>query len=278
MTFLGGKLFGPLIAACLIANSIATSCANETLPPPELQLFILAGQSNMSGRGDLKELPADFPENGHRLWNFGNDGRWRKALEPIDSAEGQEFLVSNDPNAGVGPGLAFANTLAEANPHAKIGLIPCARGGSSIDEWKPSADTSTLYGSCLARIVRARNFGTTAAVIWYQGESDAHSLAAVNAWARKFAVLSEAFRRDLQAPGLPIIAVRIGSLGDNRRSDPRFRYWNQLRELQSRLSGRAVAIVDAAGLPTRDGLHLTTDSQLRLGKRLAAAYLKISAE
>lgn len=40
---------------------------------------------------------------------------------------------------GVGPGLIFAKELLslQQSPGSQIGLVPCANGGSSIDEWLP---------------------------------------------------------------------------------------------------------------------------------------------
>jgi hypothetical protein len=37
-----------------------------------LYLIALAGQSNMTGAGDVKLLPVGFPMNGPRIWNFTN--------------------------------------------------------------------------------------------------------------------------------------------------------------------------------------------------------------
>jgi hypothetical protein len=56
----------------------------------KLSLFILAGQSNMSGRGDVPANQVADP----LIFVFGNDYRWRVALEPIDSSEGQVDEVS----------------------------------------------------------------------------------------------------------------------------------------------------------------------------------------
>ena len=44
--------------------------------------------------------------------------------------------------AGVGPAASFAQAWCNANKNEQIGLIPCAEGGSSIDEWSKE---STLF-------------------------------------------------------------------------------------------------------------------------------------
>ena len=58
----------------------------ETIPQEfidRLSLFILAGQSNMSGRGEIRSEP--LPVN-PRVFVFGNDYRWHYGIEPMDPA------------------------------------------------------------------------------------------------------------------------------------------------------------------------------------------------
>jgi hypothetical protein len=95
----------------------------------KLSLFILAGQSNIAGRG---QVPKSGQNTNSRVYVFGNDYRWRIAVEPIDDPSNQVDKVSEDSDAGFSPALAFATSLLERRPDMAIGLIPCARGGSSI--------------------------------------------------------------------------------------------------------------------------------------------------
>ncbi len=44
-----------------------------------LYLIALAGQSNMTGAGDVRLLPVGFPMNGPRIWNFTNADIWERA-------------------------------------------------------------------------------------------------------------------------------------------------------------------------------------------------------
>ena len=45
----------------------------------KLSLFILAGQSNIAGRGEMPE----FQQTNSNVFVFGNDYRWKVALEPV---------------------------------------------------------------------------------------------------------------------------------------------------------------------------------------------------
>jgi hypothetical protein len=59
------------------------------------------------------------------------DDQWYLARHPLHLTGDSKTFKGHD-NAGVGPGLAFAEAMAAANPKATIGLVPCAVGGSSI--------------------------------------------------------------------------------------------------------------------------------------------------
>ena len=55
-------------ALTFILMLIAQACSAQT----DLYLIALMGQSNMEGRGELSELPARFPANPTKIWNFTN--------------------------------------------------------------------------------------------------------------------------------------------------------------------------------------------------------------
>eukprot|EP01022_Parablepharisma_sp_SALTPOND_P017733 TRINITY_DN2883_c0_g2_i1.p1 TRINITY_DN2883_c0_g2~~TRINITY_DN2883_c0_g2_i1.p1 ORF type:complete len:304 (+),score=110.65 TRINITY_DN2883_c0_g2_i1:765-1676(+) len=263
------------ILLCLLLIPGAAASA-APLPSDGLMLFLLAGQSNMSGRGELGRLPPGFPSQRSRIAVFNNAYQWCGPDEPLDSAVGQKDACSTDTAAGVGPGAAFAQALAELMPSARVGLVPCAKGASSLRRWAPVHQRDTLYGSCLARARAASARGKVRGVLFYQGESDAHSRAAVRAWPLRFAELVAAWRRDLGNPLLPVVYCQIGSLGPELRDRPRYRYWDLLKQRQAAVSIPGVAMVRTDDLPLKpDGLHLSTAGQLILGRRLAQAMHRL---
>jgi hypothetical protein len=240
----------------------------------DLLVFVLAGQSNMSGRGAVAELPPDFPRHQGRLWNFTNADRWASAVEPLDDATGQVDAVSADPSAGVGPGLAFADALAVSLPDAQIGLVPCAKGATSVREWQRSTARDTLFGSCLRRIRTACPEGRIAGILWHQGESDAATSEDARLWGSRFADMVEAFRTELGNQRLPVIAATLGRLGERRRNDPAFRYWAEVIAGQKAVRLPGVAFVDGLDLElSSDGLHLSTRGQLALGDAMAEQFV-----
>ncbi|MBD1847881.1 hypothetical protein H6F89_31785 [Cyanobacteria bacterium FACHB-63] len=50
----------------------------------------------------------------------------------MDDLTNQVDKVSEDKDAGFGPSVSFATALLEQRRNMVIGLIPCAKGGSSI--------------------------------------------------------------------------------------------------------------------------------------------------
>ena len=122
----------------------------------KLSLFILAGQSNMSGRGEMPSEP--LPVN-PRVFVFGNDYRWHYGIEPIDASQGQVDTVSRDGKARYSLATSFAETLLEKDSTLIIGFIPCARGATSIEKWQRNLSDNSLYGSCLKRARAASTMG-----------------------------------------------------------------------------------------------------------------------
>ncbi|MGP7796884.1 sialate O-acetylesterase [Sphingomonas sp. CLY1604] len=238
---------------------------------PPVDVYILAGQSNMSGRGALADLTQAERAVDPAILLYGNDGRWRPAREPLDDAAGQNDPVSADAKAAVGPGLFFARALPRA-PGRRIALLPCAKGGSSMAQWTPAPGRDTLYGSCMQRVRQAG--GRVAGLLWYQGETDAQDMAQAARWSGRMRTLIAAFRRDLRAARLPAVVVTLADRPD--RNAARFPAWAAVQGQQASLDLPGVALVPAAGLPLlADGLHLDTAAQRALGRRIAAAMTRL---
>ena len=171
----------------------------------DLYLIAMMGQSNMSGVGELSELPVDFPKNPTKIWNFTNAYEWKPAREPIDSSEGQVDTVSRDRRArGVGPALALADAFVSRHPTTSVGLIPCAKGSTSISQWLKATGArprDTLFGSCINRIktVSPAN-GNLRAVVFWQGGSDAKRQEDALQWGNGSRLLSAISARNWAIP------------------------------------------------------------------------------
>jgi hypothetical protein len=240
-----------------------------------LALFILAGQSNMSGVG---EVPADAPGTHPQVFLFGNDYHWRLAEEPLDDPTGQVDQVSLDRWAGYGPGLAFAIELLEQDPSLQIGLIPCPKWSSSISEWQRNLSDFSLYGSCIKRARAASPMGKFAGLLFFQGEAEVadpqrfpQKNPEPDRWAEKFTRLVTDMREDLGDQSLPVVFAQIGPY-DASQNMPE---WETVQAQQASIQLPGVAMIETADLNLQDDVHFTAESYEIIGARFAEAYRKL---
>lgn len=251
-------LFLPLL---LIACG-AEAPVPETPAEPPLWLFVLAGQSNMAGRGAVEAIDAT-PHP--RVFALQQDGSWAAAGEP---------LHWDKPNiVGVGPGFAFGRAMAERFPDVRIGLIPTAVGGSSIRAWVPGGlheqTQSHPWDDALERIerVRATAGGDLKGIVWHQGESD--SVDFHHEYAGAVADLIARFRAELGVPDLPFVAGQMGAFYVD--AHPGSEIVNAaIADLPSQV--RQTAFVSAENTVHKgDDVHFDSSSARAMGERYAEA-------
>jgi hypothetical protein len=244
----------------------------------KLSLFVLAGQSNIAGRG---QVPKSGQNTNSRVFVFGNDYHWRIATEPIDDPSNQVDKVSEDPDAGFSPASAFATSLLERRPDMVVGLIPCAKGGSSIYQWHKSLSENTLYGSCLKRVRAASTMGNVAGILFFQGEADAiapelyeETVLLPDEWGDRFVALVNNWRDDLGLPELPVVFAQIGT----HTAPDIFVNWEIVKEQQSSVQMPFCVMITTDDLALRDVVHFTSESYQTIGKRFAKAYVNLIQE
>jgi hypothetical protein len=246
------------------------------LPPGvgRLDLFLLIGQSNMKGRGFMPEEPKRDPR---LVMMHLKDDAWYLARHPVHLTGDAKTFQGHD-NAGVGPGLAFAETVGARDPKLRVGLIPCAVGGSQIALWQKGAK---LYDEALRRAklalkqtapVKARICGA----LWLQGEADATD-ERLPVYEAKLLKLGDDLRADLGSPDLPFIACTIGEMREDDGAANRRKLNGLLLSLPSRRPH--TACVDARELKTHigDSVHFDTAAQNEIGRRYAAKYLGLKS-
>ncbi|PIA27104.1 hypothetical protein AQUCO_08300064v1 [Aquilegia coerulea] len=219
----------------------------------------MAGRGGVDGNKWNRFIPPRCQSNPwiHRL-NAGL--RWEVAHEPL------HVDIDKTKTCGIGPGMSFANTIrASGSGIGVVRLVPCAIGGTKLSQWGRGTQH---YNDLVSRAkVSLREGGVIRALLWYQGESDTTSSMEANSYKGKMEKFIQDLRSDLRLPSLPIIQVALAS-GEGPFVD-------KVREAQRRINLPNVTYVNAKGLPlNRDHLHLTTQSQVRLGQMMARAFLK----
>ena len=249
-------------------------------------LVILAGQSNMSGRGYLTEndifeipgitalrrdmvwIPAVDPFNYDRLGTLGLSN----AADPF---EVKSLEINGNRRCGVGPGRTFAIAFKKLFPEKEIGLIPASIGGTGINSWLPGGKDKHSdmhpYDDAIAMSREAMKEGDVVAVLWHQGETDAKEQTLQYKELLKTVIAN--FRRDLGIDNVPFI---LGGLGDFL--DPQWdaeKYNCIIREVAAEVP--CCGFVSSEGLNHRgDNLHFDTPSQYELGKRYFQEFCRMS--
>ena len=239
-----------------------------------LDLFLLIGQSNMKGRGFMPEEPL---RNQRIVMMHMKTDEWFLARHPLHLVGSPKDFEGHD-NAGVGPGLSFAQTIAAWGNCARIGLIPCAVGGSAISLW---GKEGRLYVEAIRRAKLALGQGPAGRVrlrgaLWLQGEADARA-ARLPAYPEALADLVDRLRADLDLPDLPFVASTIGEM----REDTEDMKLSQVNLILLDLPNQRpnTSCVDARDLKSHigDSVHFDTTSQEAIGRRMAAEYLKLTS-
>jgi hypothetical protein len=263
------RFLPPILLEAALAIGLALA-SPALAADSNLYLVALAGQSNMTGAGDVQLLPVGFPMNGPRIWNYTNADTWELAKEPVDSNSHQVDTVSLDKHPGVGPALAMADAFAAKYPYVKLGLIPCAKSGSSIEEWRPDRSRSTLYGSCLYRQAQARLKGKVRAVLFWQGGEDGKKKKAAKHWGKNFERMVTAWRTDLGDPNLPVILLVLKP--GTEQTLKKYPYRDVVRQQQLTVQMPYLTKLETVGYDyDSDNIHLTTTGQLAIGQAIAAA-------
>lgn len=111
---------------CVSLLPFLLAAADDDASGDELSVFLLLGQSNMAGQAMCASRSQTTDP---RVLNFGYTSEsWELAVEPLHH--------DRPGRNGAEIGTSFARALVERGLVAgKVGLVPCAFGGSSLARW-----------------------------------------------------------------------------------------------------------------------------------------------
>ncbi|MBU0656053.1 MAG: sialate O-acetylesterase [Gammaproteobacteria bacterium] len=241
------RLFQVLLVAALCLPSASLWAKDH--------IIILAGQSNMMGRGKTFELPAAYKKTPANV-QFFYQGRERKLAQ----------------FAYFGPEVSFAHEVARAFPNDNIILVKQAASGSRIKQWQPG---QSLYQGLLRQVGFATDDKQDApidAILWMQGESDAQSnLHIASQYGGQLRQLANSLRTDLQSPHSLFIFGQT-SLDHPASQASLDAVRQQQQAMQQALANSSMITTDGLG-KMGDGIHLNAAGQIELGRRFAKTYL-----
>ena len=270
-----------------------------------IDVYIVAGQSNADGRGDVSDLSAAQMASleNDTIISYLNPGSERERAVPTSNPNDLDvgtngftplviggFSVDGTSARQLtptfGPELSFGATIAEATgSNNQIAIIKVSRGGTNLrNDWRAGASVDTgpdepvgfLYRALLeyvaASLAELEADGSTAIVrgfVWHQGESDSNF---VSTYTDNFIALVEGVRAEFGAD-IPFV---LGELSRTRSNSVNFN--NNLPNLAASAPG--ISFVSSEGLttPASDTTHFDAEGQIELGQRYAAEFGTLAPE
>ena len=254
----------PLIAVLIIAgfNSCTHPAPTAALNVNDTLLYIMAGQSNMCGRGAISQ---DDTATDERILGMDATNHFARKLEP-------DITQQPSPSAGLDCGMSFGRTMISVSSSSlqSVGLIPCAVSSTGIREWLgDSLHAVHLYSNMLSRARAGALTGRLAGVLWHQGETDADDSLICRGYAQSLQAFILKFRNDVGNPHLPFF---IGKLA--RWCNKPYKDSVNAGITATGAALQDVYIISADDLTGKsDSLHFDAAGQRELGRRYATQAL-----
>jgi hypothetical protein len=228
--------------------------------PKNTWVFLLAGQSNMAGRGFVE--PQDTVPH-KRIFAIDADGKLMYAKEPLNLFEPSYV--------GLDCGLSFAKSLLKNIPsNIQVLIVHTAVGGSNIRQW---IDDSThrnvkLLTNFKEKVAIAQHYGTIKGILWHQGESDATDKR-IPLYNQHLQILFNEFRKYIGDDQLPIL---LGELGAFSKQPTAFEAINTVIRNYPNQDPQSSFIYTSDLQHKGDSLHFNSAGQRSMGERYAKAF------
>ena len=256
----------------LIAWLLSLTVIQTKVSADNIDLFIMAGQSNMQGwRSDAASYPADKNHLDKRIpfyFKALNYDSTNKKWETLRPQKGH-FRKGH-----FGPEVSFSRALFKKK-RLRPAIFKYSSGGTSLKkDWKTAGkgglydDMTTNLKKAIKELKAQGHKVTPRAIVWIQGESDADNkkLATEYYWHLK-RMITHLRNNVLHTPNLPVIL----SVDEQH---PRVQQNPQVVDAQIRLASESknMSFVSMMGLEKYDATHLTAKGTIQQGQRLFSAY------
>jgi alpha-galactosidase len=205
---------------------------------PPVKVFILAGQSDMEGRGAVRTLDwlGQDPKYGHLLEKIKNkDGTWVVRKDVWVYQLGNRGLLTSKLTVGygekddeIGPELLFGHVMAD-HFGSPVLLIKIVQGAMSLGEEGRPPSSGGMPGKYYQDVIRTvpavlnslkTNFPEyegqgyeVAGFVWFQGWNDMIDPIRRSQYESNLVNLIKDIRHDLKAAQLPVVVGELGVYG-----------------------------------------------------------------
>jgi hypothetical protein len=287
---------------CLAVAVLAVFILRSGSVSAATKVFLLAGQSNMSGVGGysgyLHESPWADPPYNHadapcpepyrspltavKFWNYGYG---KKPADFVNEPLAGNGWVALQPGFGhradqFGPELGFGHRLHELFPKDDICLIKSAASGTNLAvEWNPSPKTMGPRYKCfqervnaaLAHLNKAGRKPQIVGMIWMQGENDSTVHQQAVDYEKNLKNLIATVRAEFKAPDMKFVVGRISYMSKLWTTKEDIDTVRAAQEKVPAMVGNS-AWIDTDDLKWGYYGHYGTKGQIELGIRFANQF------
>ncbi len=281
----------------IILLVVCTQCVLYAQEKPVVYVFLIGGQSNATGQGYIKNLPADARIDTSVLLYHSGRPHLDAGVEPFQWMPLHQASESPD---RFGPELGFGFHIRQLIPAQKIAIIKHAHSGTNLyNQWNPgeNAGDSLNQGEQFRIFVQTVEKGlyelrasgykpVIKAMLWQQGEGDAEKSETAVLYAQHLQHFIQRIRQQFDAPGLLFIYGYVLPPPNNYAGREAVRKAQQ--DIDEK-SGSAIAVkrahivitddleqraADIATPYPNDHLHFGTAGTWQLGIRMADMVFK----
>jgi len=255
----------------------------------EVDMFIVMGQSNADGKGDINNLDSQtgrslegLDRTGTIIHSSSIDGSTKEYIEGTWAQINPGVnTTANVPNR-FGPELGFSDTvkaIVDGGGNAKydkpVAILKFAKGGTNL-----AVDWDNPDGDCYTAMIQDIPNGkfdlgqanykfNIRGMIWYQGESDGSPQSRADAYEANLTAFFADVRARFNKPTLPIMICKVEWYNATRPD-----YLDTVRVAQQAVADADanIDIIDVAGYDRRDDVHLNAKGQYELGEAIAAQW------
>lgn len=277
------RWFLPVASACLLSVAAAAE-------QPTVNLFLLAGQSNMAGADSVVLVPPGFDPTAADL-----QAKFTTAPVP-DGEAAAEYLpwgpirphAASPPGKPVhGPEVGFVRAL-DASGWRQIAIIKVyANFGRDVSTW-PWAEGEPLFQEWTrfvdARVAELAQEGAAVRVcgfLWHQGIDDAIHGALAHQYQQNLTALIGSLRRRYATETTPFVLARsVNSRIAEPRPDPAGKSPMAMVRNAQVATAESVPVcawINVDDLPNVNTHHFSAESQLEIGRRFATALLMLES-
>ena len=158
-----------------------TAVPTTATPAPQYDVFLLIGQSNAVGCGQINITDYSLDQPDPRVFSYLSSTGIVQAMDPLEPTSGCALDFQAQGYTGIGFAMTFAKQYANYSltPGRRVLLVPAAFGGTGFGDpnhlWI-ALQSGGLYNAAITAVTTALTLAGTGSVfkgfLWHQGEND----------------------------------------------------------------------------------------------------------